>query len=62
MRFGQIIEDTEEAKNDESDLGPYLIRDEQETLRSKPENQMCNVTVRRNQGPRLLTCKSIHRG
>lgn len=47
VRFGQSIKNTEEAKNDEFDLSPYLIKDEQETPRKKPENPMCNVTFRR---------------
>ena len=44
VRFGQSIENKEEAKKDEFDLSPYLIKDEQETPRKKPENPMCNVT------------------
>ena len=47
VRFGQSIENTEEAEKDEFDLSPYLIKDEQETPRKKPENPMCNVTFRR---------------
>ena len=56
MTFWKSIENTEEEKKDEFDHSPYLIKDEQETPRKKPENSICMLHIGESQ--RFLRCKS----